>query len=94
MRINQNSQIINAQVQPYQSKANNAKKAEDSSKEGIAAVVEKMHIDITDQGSGSVTSTTDASKLAMSLKDRLMASAQQAVNAQANVNPEFVNSIL
>lgn len=92
MRINQNSQIINAQVQPRQ--ANNAKRAEDSSKEGVAAVVEKMHIDITDQGSGSVANPADATKLAMSLKDRMMASAAQAVSAQANVNPEFVSSIL
>lgn len=91
MRINQNSQIINAQVQPK--KTNNEKNTAES-KEGVAAVVEKMHMDITDQGSGKITNSLDASKLAMSLKDRMMASASQAVSAQANVNPDFVSSIL
>jgi len=92
MRIDQNSQLMNAQLQ--QRPASASKKVADEKGEGVAAVVDRMHMDITDQGSGRITNVADAEKLAMSLKDRIFAEASQAAKSQANVNPDFVGTII
>jgi hypothetical protein len=91
MRIDRNSQVISAQMQQ---KAAGASKRQREQEEGVAAVVDRMHMDITDQGSGRVTNAMDASELTMSLKDRIMGQAGAAVSAQANVNPDFVSTIV